>query len=246
MIEILKQTINTTTNKQSITTSSNTAGERVVNSGLRSNIFQVEFIDNEKSSLTNQITAIVTQLNSISTPTNVSTVYSISDFELESLKKYVKSVSGIPERTAPDAQEFRTPFISYRYQSVRQSFDTISISFIEPFGTLIKQIFKYYIYQYIINPVYNVIQEQNIYKFAIRVTHYSNILETSLGSTTNLPAAKQYTFFGQFPTTVNGLQLAYDSTEPITTDITFAYDYWTVSDVTQTVDTIKNELTSSI
>jgi len=54
-------------------------------------------------------------LNSISTPTNVSTVYSISDFELESLKKYVKSVSGIPERTAPDAQEFRTPFISYRY-----------------------------------------------------------------------------------------------------------------------------------
>lgn len=236
MINIIKQSLND--NKVGFTTSS-IQGDRNINSGQRNNVFTVEFIDNDNGSLTNQINKIISQIQSIE---SLPDYQKIDNFNLSN---FVRSVSGIPDRTAPDQQEIRTPFVSYRYQTTRQTFDTISISFIEPFGTFIKFLFKYYIYQYIINPVYNVIQEQNNYKFLIRVTHYSNIIdkfEDTLTST-QLKQVKQYDFYGQFPTIVNGLQLQYDSTEPITTDVTFSYDYWEVKDVSDsTVDTIKNNL----
>lgn len=206
-------------------------------SGTRNNVFRVDFLDTEYKSIDQQIKAIksVTDAN-IPQPIE----------KIEDLTKFIVSFANLPDRVSPESGgEYRVPFFSHKFQSNRQSFDTFTITFIEPIGMLIKAIFKYYIFAYVINPWYNVIQEQKNYKFIVRVTHYSHVIFkdndklVTLNDKPQIPA-RIFTFYGVFPTSVNSVTLSYDSTEQINTEVTFSYDYFDVKDELVTSDTVWN------
>lgn len=207
-----------------------------VNTGLRNNVFEIEFSGGKLSEQSSYIKTIIERNSDLVLQYREQGFDQYTDIQ-SSLKYFVKTVNGIPDRVQSDVQEYRTPFISYRFQTNRVSFDTLTISFIDPLGTPIKQFFKYYIYKYIINPYYNVIQKQENYKFMITIKHYSNIV--SVIKREQEIKVKKYVFYGVFPITINGIQLQTDSTDTIQTDITFQYDYWREFDETSTVMNIE-------
>lgn len=102
--------------------------------------------------------------------------------------------------------------------------EEVTITVMEQSDFLYRNIFQKWI-----DLIYNYLDQTQItpkkYKQNLIVEHYQKLLTTPSTTTPSTFVVQTYKFVNQYPTSIQGNELDYTSTDLLTRDITFRYDY---------------------